>query len=570
MLNSETLTFIARFARAYPGRTAMLVALLLMAGLAEGFGILTLLPLLELAFSTDRPPSGISATIGGLLERAGIEPRIEVLLLVIVMGMVLKAAFHLLAMKQVGFTVARVATDLRLQLIRSLLDTRWSYFVAQPIGRFANAVGTEVNRASTAYRAICAIAAAGVQALVYAAIAMIVSWRMALFAIAAGALMVLLLSRLVEYSRAAGGSQTQLLKALSSRLTDVLHGIKPIKAMGREHHLQPLLERQTHGINEAQQRQVLASEGLRAAQEPLLVTFLAIALYFILRLGNQTFPAVMLMAFVFYRLAGRIALMQVEYQSIAVGESAFWSLQNTIDEAVDQREPAGAGLPPEFEGAIELVDVSFSYGTRPVLRNISLTIPQGGFVAIVGTSGAGKTTLADLVTGLYAPTSGAVLIDGKSLAELDRRAWRNRIGYVPQETLLFHDTVVQNVTLGDPTISLAAVERALERAGAADFVAELADGLETILGERGSRLSGGQRQRISIARALVNDPKLLILDEATASLDPVTEQAIAATMRGLRGEMTILSISHQPTMTDAADIIYRLENGSVRDAITAA
>src|SRR5690606_3839725 len=188
---------------------------------------------LELAFSTDRPPSGISASIGGLLERAGIEPRIEVLLLVIVMGMVLKAAFHLLAMKQVGFTVARVATDLRLQLIRSLLETRWSYFVAQPIGRFANAVGTEVNRASTAYRAICAIAAAGVQALVYAAIAMIVSWRMAMFAIAAGALMVLLLSRLVQYSRAAGGSQTQLLKALSSRLTDVLHGIKPIKAMGR-------------------------------------------------------------------------------------------------------------------------------------------------------------------------------------------------------------------------------------------------------------------------------------------------------------------------------------------------
>jgi ATP-binding cassette subfamily C protein len=165
------------------------------------------------------------------------------------------------------------------------------------------------------------------------------------------------------------------------------------------------------------------------------------------------------------------------------------------------------------------------------------------------------------VIGLLRPQDGDVLVDGVPLADLDRRAWRSMIGYVPQETLLLHDSVLHNVTLGEPSLGAADAERALRAAGAWDFVASLPEGLETVVGERGSMLSGGQRQRVMIARALVHDPKLLILDEATSALDPATETSLWKTLTELRGRLTILSISHRPALAQEADVVYRLEKG---------
>ena len=168
----------------------------------------------------------------------------------------------------------------------------------------------------------------------------------------------------------------------------------------------------------------------------------------------------------------------------------------------------------------------------------------------------------DLIIGLHRPQRGEVWIDDLPLGDVDIRAWREMIGYVPQETFLFHDSIMSNVTLGDDEIPPARVESALRRAGAWEFVAALPEGMDTVVGERGARLSGGQRQRIAIARALIRDPALLILDEATTALDPETEAGIAATMRRLAGKVTVLSISHQPAMKNAADIVYRIEGGA--------
>ena len=191
-----------------------------------------------------------------------------------------------------------------------------------------------------------------------------------------------------------------------------------------------------------------------------------------------------------------------------------------------------------------------------------MTLPAGAFIAVIGSSGAGKTTVADLIIGLLRPQRGDVWIDDLPLGDIDASAWRRMIGYVPQETFLFHDTVMANVTLGEPGISRADVETALRRAEAREFVAALPDGVDTVVGERGARLSGGQRQRIAIARALVRNPALLILDEATTALDPETEAGIVATVKRLTGRLTVLSISHQPAMQSAADFVYQLDTGT--------
>src|SRR5262245_17085713 len=188
-----------------------------------------------------------------------------------------------------------------------------------------------------------------------------------------------------------------------------------------------------------------------------------------------------------------------------------------------------------MERSLTLEDVHLSYGDLRVLEGASLEIPVGRITAIVGRSGAGKTTVADLVCGLVRPDRGSVRVDGVSLDEIDLHAWRRNIGYVPQEVFLVNDTVRENVTLGEE-VSDAAVETALRRAGAWDFVSKLPEGMQSPAGERGALLSGGQRQRICIARALVHDPKLLILDEATAALDPESEAQIWETLEGLRGQ----------------------------------
>ena len=263
-----------------------------------------------------------------------------------------------------------------------------------------------------------------------------------------------------------------------------------------------------------------------------------------------------------FRSLGRV---QRQYQRLVARESAYWSLRERIDQAQTQREALqlSAAPVPRLSRALRFEQVSLAYGDQTILDHVSLSIPAGRLTTLIGPSGAGKTSTVDLIVGLVQPQSGAIWIDNTRLDRTSLYAWRRAVGYVPQEILLLHDSVLMNVTLGDPNLSRSDAEAALRAAEAWDFVSGLADGLDTPVGEQGSRLSGGQRQRIAIARALVHQPQLVILDEATTSLDPDTEAAICATVQHLRGHTTLLAISHQPALLEAADRVYRLAGGKM-------
>jgi ATP-binding cassette subfamily C protein len=565
MLNKTSTDLIRYFLRRYPRRSALIVALLILSGLAEGVGVASLLPLLDLAVAGTRGDgSGASASLTSVLGAVGLSPTLGVLLSLIAGGMFLKGVFIWLSVRQQGYAVAGIAKDLRLLLIRAVLRARWSHFISKPAGQLANAIGNEAHRASMAYAAACALLASLVQVLVYAVAAFLVSPAVALAAIVTGGFIILVLGRLVGIARDAGQAQTQLIRSLSARLVDALYGMKPIKAMGREAHLQPLLEEETRELNEAQRRQVLATGVLTSLQEPLLVVVLTLGLYLVLTRGGTSFGALLVLAFLFHRMVTRIQLVQAHVQSMAVSESAFWSLLDGVKTAEAEAEQSGGNAPaPHLESGIELRDVRFSFGEHRVLDGVSMTIPAGTFTTITGPSGAGKTTIADLMIGFYSPDAGAVEVDGVPLAAVQLPSWRQNIGYVPQETLLFHDTILRNVTLGDLAITEGAVEEALQAADAWDFTRSLPEGVHTVVGEHGARLSGGQRQRIAIARALVRKPALLVLDEVTTALDPQTEMEICSTLRNLVGRVTIVSISHQQAMREAADLVYHLERGRV-------
>ena len=563
--DNTTLGLIHYFMRAYPGRSALMVAFLLLSGFAEGIGVVTLLPLLEITTGNNvAAQSTLGGTITTLLAAWGVAPTLPNLLLLIVAGMTLKGVFTLFAMKEVGYTVAHVMTDMRLQLIRALLAARWSYFVSQPAGRFANAISSETVIAARVYQVAAQLMALVLQVIVYMILVVLVSWEVALLGLVAGALVAFIFRGLIDTTRQAGEQQTQLLNLLTARLTDALQGIKPIKAMARESQLLPLLEAETQGLNESAQNQVWSMEALRVLQEPLLVIVIAVGLYAALTYGSQSFTGLMVVVFLFYRLLNRIHSIQQVYQAIAQGESAFWSIRRSIAEADAVRETsAGLRNTVAFNRELRLESVQFNYGAKSILRDVSLTIPAGRFVAIIGPSGAGKTTIIDLLIGLIEPGTGEIRVDGVPLREIDLQDWRNQIGYVPQEIFLFHDTILRNISLGDDKVTRQDAQFALRAAEAWDFVSELPQGLDTVVGERGAKLSGGQRQRISIARALVRRPKLLILDEVTTSLDPESEMALCKTLRNLAGEVTIVAVSHQPALIDVATTVYRLESGVI-------
>jgi ATP-binding cassette subfamily C protein len=481
--------------------------------------------------------------------------------MVIVGALVLKSALVLFARKRIGYTVAHVGTDHRLALLKALVAARWEYYVRQPVGALVNAVATEAHRTSEAYLHGATLASLAIQAAVYTGVALLVSAKATVAALGVAAVVLLLSSRLIRKARRAGERQTNRFRSLTSLLTDTLNSVKPLKAMGREAQADALLQLETAQLHKALQKKVFAKEFLKALQEPMFVGMMAIGLYLALARWNMPLASVIVLVILLARVLGHLGKVQREYQEMVSAESAYWSLKASIEKASREREPSLGGVAPSLAEAIRFDRVSFSYGEGGVFRDLSLRIPAGSFTAIVGPSGAGKTTVVDLITALLRPQEGEIWIDDVPMAQVDLRRWRQMMGYVPQETLLLHDSILMNVTLGDPKLSEQDAERALRAAGAWEFVAAMPQGIHSTVGERGGMISGGQRQRIAIARALVHNPKLLILDEPTTALDPENENAICDTLTSLRGELTVLAISHQPALVNAADQVYRLEEG---------
>jgi ATP-binding cassette subfamily C protein len=200
----------------------------------------------------------------------------------------------------------------------------------------------------------------------------------------------------------------------------------------------------------------------------------------------------------------------------------------------------------------------------PVLNDFNLQFRAGEYVCVLGSSGAGKTTLVDLLIGLIHPQEGRILVDGTSLESIRLDAWRSTIGYVPQDVFLFNGTIRDNITMGNDGYTDAEIADAIRRAGAEDFIARVDRGLDAPVGERGVALSGGQRQRICIARALIRQPRLLILDEATSALDSATEQEIATIVRSLTPQVTVVAITHRPALADIADVVVHIADGTVK------
>jgi ATP-binding cassette subfamily C protein len=555
-----------------PMRAVIVLVCLVLAGSAEMVGYATLLPALTVVIGDGAGGahrSALQVAITVILTALNIPTDSLGILLIIVMAAILaKNLLMTWSMNFVGYEVAAVATGLRLRLIDTLLRVRWSYFARQPVGRFANAVSNEAMRAAEAYSATANMMAFLAQAIVCVILTLWVSWQLGAISLVVSGIISYALNPIIRMSRKAGRRQTEHTHDLVARLTDTLIGIKPLRAMARHVRFGTLFAADARSVNKALRRQVWGKQAVRSGQEVLLWGLGLLLLYVAFIFWHMALQDLIVMGTLLFRTVLMFNRAQQNYQMAVLSESAFWGLRATIAEAEGARETISGQGTPTFKTACRFADVTFGYDDKTVLRGVSLTIRAREITTLTGTSGAGKTTIADLLLGLHRPDSGEVYIDDMALADADLARWREMVGYVPQEVILFHDSVLANVTLGDPELGPDDARAALAAAGAWDFIAQLPQGLDSIVGERGTLLSGGQRQRIAVARALIHRPALLILDEATSALDPNTEAAICRNLKDLVAQtgLTIVAITHQSAWVEAAHRVYHVERGQVTEA----
>lgn len=546
---------------ATPGRSTLVLVCLLAAGMMESVGILALLPLIGFVAGVG---ADANSTIGQGIVKAfaffGAAPTFELVLVVVIAAIGLKTLITYLALRVAGFAAYDFCADFRSQMIQNLLHMRWPDYIQESIGRITNSITNEVNQAGNTYTAVTSLLATVVQVIVLLGLAILTSWETTLGAVVGGVAIMLLLRSVIPASDRAGDELVRSMNSMTGRLVEGLTLMKPLKAMAREDVVAPILEAENRNYNFAQQQYYKLSILLTNFHEFLVTIALIVVIYICIHFLNYPFAEFLFLAILFYRLVSRLGQIQVTMQKLAGLQAYYWSARRLLDGARSKAEFLNPnGQHPHLRKGIAFRGVSFGYNSKLVVENLTLAIPTKSVTVIYGPSGVGKSTLIDLVTGLLQPTAGQVMIDDLDLAVCDLKAWRSQIGYVSQESILLQGSVYQNVTLGDPTIDRTTVKQALRQAGAWDFVASLPQEMDTLLEERGSNLSGGQRQRIAIARAIVRQPELLVLDEPTASLDAATELEICHNIQDISRDTTIVVVSHQPAWLNVATQTYRME-----------
>jgi ATP-binding cassette, subfamily C, bacterial len=544
------------------GRPIMVALLMLLASLSDLFSMGGLVPLItQITSDGGQNQSPIAQYVLGAFSRLGIEPSFLNLLAFVGTGLILKSVISMASLSYVGISVADVTTKIRTKLLDAMMHAKWSYFVDHKPGEVASQISAQSTLAGEAYQAAAGHVVTLIPTIGMFVAAFLLSGKLALFSIIAAALLVMPLGYILMLADRSAKTQWQASNDLTTGLEDVVNNMKPLKSMGKQDRFIAGFTDNIKNLRSSQIQKIISTHGMYYGQDILAMIMVISGIYVGIVLLKTPLSQFLAFGVVFYQLIDLIKRVQLSLQTAAFASAGYFGVLETIKRSQAQAETLSGKAEPHLKQHLEFHDVSFGYPQKPVLSGINLKIPVNAITVLVGPSGAGKTTLVDLVIGLIQPTAGHISIDGQKFKDIDIAKWRGQIGYVPQELTLLRGTVFDNIVMGDKTLSETDVTQALQLAGASEFVAALTKGVHSDIGTMGGKLSGGQRQRLSLARALVHQPKLLLLDEVTSALDEHTEAEICQNIKALSGGLTILAITHRPAWTKIASKTYRIQEG---------
>jgi subfamily B ATP-binding cassette protein MsbA len=463
----------------------------------------------------------------------------------------------------------RAITDLRNALYGKIIRQPIGFFQHQPTGRVMSAVINDVERARPALSEYLAdVFRQTFLFIAFVAVLLSSDWRMALGCAVFLPLVLWPVGKLGRSIRHSVQSSQTKLGELNQILQETVGGNRIVKAFGMEDfEARKFRSAATRLLRETMRwvRAQVVTSPLMDLLQPIVISLLLLYARDKIRLQQMTVGLFFTFVYALFKSYEPVKRMGSVYQQFQQAQGATAQVFAYLDLAEEECDAAGAVPLPEFSREVEFEEVSFSYDSAPVLRGISFRAGKGEIVAFVGSSGAGKTTLVNLIPRFYEPTAGTIRIDGTDICRVTLRSLREQIAMVTQENILFHDTVWNNISYGLGSVQGDRVIAAAQAALAHDFIQELPLGYDTVIGERGTRLSGGQRQRIAIARAILKDSPILILDEATSELDAESEMFVQKALANLMVGRTTFVIAHRLATIRRADKILVLEEGQIRE-----
>lgn len=531
------------------------LGLMLFRSVSAGASLLLILPLLQVMGLSVGPSQthGVEKTIIGVFQYLHLPLNLPTILIsyVLVVSVIALAAFT----EQIISTKLQqhYIHYLRAHLYQQLLYTKWPFFLRQKIPNLLHSLTTQIQMISASNVQLLMLLNNVIMLSVYTALALLLSWKMTLIAMGCACILLSTMLPLHRLTSQSGRDHLKQNQTIVQSITEQLGALKMIKGSGMEEQFANDTRRISLSLESQNERLTFVTAASKLLYNVGAVLIFSVLLYIAIRVLALPLESLFLLLLVFSRLLPMVSTIQQSYQRILHQLPSYCDVNELLHDCSANQENLASTV-PVFHQTISLDRVSFSYHPeQPILLDISLTIKKNTTTAIIGPSGAGKSTLADLITGLLDPSSGTICIDGEVLSAHNKLAWRQSVAYVTQDVFLFHASVRDNLKLFCPNAPDDALWAALQSAASDTFVANLPQGLGTIVGDRGIRLSGGECQRIALARALLSNPQLLVLDESTNALDKETIIKIQHALTQLHGKITILIISHQTEMSHFAD-----------------
>jgi len=499
-------------------------------------------------------------------------PRNQLFLLILGLAVLLKLLQSLamyLGSVAMGYYSARTSSRLMAMIHSHILGFSFACASRYRVGDLLYVAGASPNAVMNEINIVSNITLTILMMLTYLAVLLSLSPWLLVAALVMGGLLSLVQQQLLPRIRTRSFIGTELERNLSGRITENIQGLRLLHTSGELDEADKGVYERTGDleVNKRAATQLNSITGPINTFLPILM-IAGIAGLSLLLFGSRNsgvLPSLVTFVVALQRLNGTFGTVAASLGSLNTN-SAPLDLLNKLLEPADKQFRRRGGLTfKSLQQAISLRNVTLQYSPelQPALRNLNLEIPRGSTVALVGSSGAGKSSIADILVGLYDATEGQILIDGRPLPDFDLISWQQHLGVVSQDTFLFNATIAENISHGTPDSTRAQIIEAAEKAQAAGFISDLPDGYDTLIGERGYILSGGQRQRLSLARAILRDPELLILDEATSALDTQSERLVQQAIDQFERQHTVLVIAHRLSTIVKADLICVLEKGQI-------
>ncbi len=537
-------------------------------GLLDGFGLVMFLPMLQMVDGNKTANSHDLGNLSFLIEGIsgmGFEINLITVLIFMLVFFILKGVARFLESYYRTIVQNYFIRSLRIKSVYFLRDFSFKNFVNSDSGRIQNTLSGEVGRVAGASNSYFMTMQSAIMVLVYAVLAFMANPQFALMVFIGGVFSNLIFNTINKKTIQASRRITREGHDFQGLLIQKVSFFKYLKATGLIDQFSEKLREIIISIDLNNRKIGFYGAILYATREPLVMTVAVAVILIQTMVFAQSLGLIILSLLFFYRALTYLMTLQTFYNTFLTSAGALENMQEFLEELNNNREEYGGEFIGKFKNCIQLDDISFSYGDKPVLKNIQLSINKNESLAFVGESGSGKTTLINLISGLIPVDNGKILIDEKSYQSLNIKSLQRRIGYITQEPVIFSDSVFNNVTFWTPKTpeNLNKFWEALEKANIAEFVRQLPGQENSLLGNNGILVSGGQKQRISIARELYKDIDILIMDEATSALDSETERIIQENIDDLIGKITLIIVAHRLATIKNVDRVVLLSKGEI-------